>query len=940
MVVTSDTRLFELDGGGAVAGLLVESWTAHEALSDLFEYRLNVLSADAHLPLDQILGQPARLRVTLCDGSQAVRSGVVMQAGALQCDGGFARYQLVVRPWLAALQWHRRSQSFIDQSVVEMVEAVFATHAALAAWRWSDEVAAHLAAVSPRHYCNQFRESDYDFVRRLLDEEGVGWYCEEDDAAPHGHRLVLFADSRRFSEDASSAKAGGIHIRRASSQGQSDTLQTFAPWHRLTNATVTLAGWHYPGERSVMATVPTLGPVGGPTAPRLESYDPAGGVDHHNGTKVLAAEHYGRCLIEAHEAHRHRCLGSGTLRTLRPGTSIRLQGAPLGDAEPHEYTVTEVRHAGLNNLPKDMQARVLERLGVGALCFHGLAMPEALRAQAQAAGYANQFECVPAHRPWRRRLCDDTGARLNPKPTVLGPQTAVVVGPHGTRGTHGNDEIYTDRLGRICVQFHWQRRHHLSTDADAAASGSEHSIWVRVAQPCAGPGMGAQFIPRIGQEVLVEFEECDVDRPVVLAAFYNGRGEGGSPAGDTGGGGPAPAADDLLMVSTDQRPSGQGNLTGGNSPPWHGAATGEHHQQRNAGAMSGFKSQEFGGDGHNQLVFDDTDGQLRLQVGTTQHATWLNLGHLLHQADNHRGSFRGTGFELRTDAWGALRAGRGVLLSSFAASPTTPFGDNTPGMALARQQQQLAQVFSESAARHQAVSQAGQEGTVGAKASVIDPWAAPLMALRTAVSGTASACGHGAALDDARRKHTRADGGFLPATTDPLVCVAARAGLAACAGQDLQAAAGETLQVASGQDTEMAIGGQARLHCGQAIGVLAGAVQPGSGRGGTGLTVTCAEGDLEVQAQADGLQVAAQQAVDVRSVHAHIDWAAAKKITVATAGGASITIDANGIVTQCPGKITVRAGRKHLVGPASCSYALPRLPRAVMELNGTFPFSL
>ena len=102
------------------------------------------------------------------------------------------------------------------------------------------------------------------------------------------------------------------------------------------------------------------------------------------------------------------------------------------------------------------------------------------------------------------------------------------------------------------------------------------------------------------------------------------------------------------------------------SPAWHGGAPGELSQggQRNAAALSGYKSKEFGGSGYNQLVFDDSDGQLRVQLPSTQRASQLNLGHLIHQADNHRGSLRGTGWELRTYAYDAVRTCQDLLIST------------------------------------------------------------------------------------------------------------------------------------------------------------------------------------------------------------------------------------------------------------------------------------
>jgi uncharacterized protein (DUF2345 family) len=127
----------------------------------------------------------------------------------------------------------------------------------------------------------------------------------------------------------------------------------------------------------------------------------------------------------------------------------------------------------------------------------------------------------------------------------------------------------------------------------------------------------------------------------------------------------------------------------------------------------------------------------------------------------------------------------------------------------------------------------------------------------------------------------------------------------------------------------MASGGAQRIHTGQAIGVLAGAVSAGGEAAGKGITLIAGQGDIEFQAQADKMQIAAKNDVTIQSASAHIDWAAAKKVVLATAGGANITIEGGNITVMCPGKITVRAGTKSFVGPERASYTMPGLPQHV-----------
>jgi len=937
----SATRLYRLEGEGELSGLMAEAWSLKERLSTPWELHLSALSERADLDIDAMIGSKLALHTVLSDGSEYTRSGMVMGATACDADGGLTRYLLVIKPWLALLQHVTRSQVWQERSVIEIVESVFSRCDEFAAWSWASDIAAHLEASHNggiRSYTVQYRESDFDFVSRLLAQEAIAYRFERDDAAPLGHKLVLFADSPDAAscpEDACSKNAlggQGIRFHGNSPLEEQDSIQAFGSRRQLLPAGVTRLAWDYKAKRAVAASVPTAAAYGGKNAPRIESYD-------HAGAYALAdsgdAERAARLMQEAIEARHKVWLGRGTVRSFAPGTTFDLTQStldvlstldPEGGERNRKFLITEVIHAGINNLPKELNEAIAAANRERTVDLLQPWVNAEVRKQAARSGYGNGFEAIRAYVPWRPQLEDETGARLHPRPTAPGPQTATVVGPNGETRASGADEIHTDRLGRIRIQFHFQR-------LQQGPGTSNSSTWVRVLQRYAGAGMGLQFVPRIGQEVIVDFQDGNVERPVVIGALYNGRGEGGVPA--TPGGKAVDSDTGVFKQSSDHSPGGQGNLAGGNSPAWHGASADEAGQ-RNAAALSGFKTKEFGGEGNNRLVFDDTHQQLRVQLATTQHATQLNMGHLIHQADNHRGSLRGLGFELRTDAYGAVRAGRGLLISSFGANSSEPAGDNAAGTALALQAVKLAEVFSGAAKTHEAVQFAAHIGSFKPWQSSIDDKAAPLKALHTVLKGMVADSNPDAAGADAAAKNTAAANGKLPHTTDPVLAIAAKAGLGIVAGQDVQFAAGETASFTSGQDTQLAVGGAMRIHTGQAIGMLGGAIKPGAQAAGTGLTLIAAQGDVEMQAQAGPMQIAAKNDVTIQSAGAHIDWAAAKKIVLSTAGGASITIEGGNIVSECPGKITVRASVKSFTGPAMAAYGFPRLPKVELPPDGPY----
>ncbi|MBX6508083.1 DUF2345 domain-containing protein, partial [Pseudomonas syringae pv. tomato] len=174
------------------------------------------------------------------------------------------------------------------------------------------------------------------------------------------------------------------------------------------------------------------------------------------------------------------------------------------------------------------------------------------------------------------------------------------------------EEVFTDELARIQIRFHWQR-------GDSLPQGT---TWLRVAMPSAGSGFGHQFLPRIGQEVLVTFVAGDIDRPLVTSVVYNNH----------------------------------------NLPPRFSKASGLPGNR----TLSGIRTQEHKGDGFNELLFDDTPGSLRARMGTTHQATALNLGKLTDPRTDGTAQPRGNGAELRTDAAIALRAAQGMLLTTYA----------------------------------------------------------------------------------------------------------------------------------------------------------------------------------------------------------------------------------------------------------------------------------
>ncbi|MEX5747199.1 type VI secretion system Vgr family protein [Massilia sp. X63] len=894
----------------ASSTLLVEAYAADDSLLGISTCEVIALSTSAHLDVESLLGQPVALGITLADGSLERVGGEIGAIATLGSDGGLARYRIRITPWTWRLAHARNSRVWQDKSIVDIVDEIFAAYSPGARWRWSSDTARVLATVPLRSYCCQYRESDLDFVRRILADEGLGWRIEQ---TRDGPCLVLFANSTSLDampHDPGCRDGTSVRYHGASAVEQKDSVQALVAHRRLHASLTTLQSSDYKSGRLVGASSPSFIHAAG--LPELESYDVPG---QYAFADLAQARRHANLQMEATEARSQLWQGRSTVRTLRAGTRLTVEATFLqrlgGTAG---FTMSRVRSVGVNNMPPPAQQALAELFGP---------LPELLEKtvegrldelallidHARTFGYANAFEAIPAEIPWRPQLCCDDD-RIRARPTARGAQTAIVIGPDGNTEPIGSDEVYCDRLGRIRIRFHWQ-------------DNSNASCWVRVGQRLAGANMGSQFLPRIGQEVLVQFIENDIDRPVVVGALYNGRGEGGI-AATPGGRRNEDSRQECFGRAHDHSCSGQGNLTAGNSPVWHGAsAGGDGH--RNAAAQWGIRTAGLGRAGYNQLLFDDTDGQGRVQLRSTASATELNLGHLHHAADNYRGSFRGRGAELRSDAYGAVRGAAGLLVSSHGithdARSRDPAGADEAGIALARQAAAAVGTLHAAATAHRTVGLATHAGAGKPNASLLNVETAPLEAFARTVS--ASVNGTGAAGASAEDPGT----GKLPHPDAPVLVVSAHGSLGAAAGQDLQLASGDTTALMSVQDTQLLGGADLRIHAGQAIGALGAAVKAGTD--GIGLQLIAAKDAVDLQAQADTSTVQARDDIRVISANAHVDWAAAQRIVLSTAGGASLTIEDGNIGVQCPGKLTVHAATKSLTAPQRLGYPMPALPRSI-----------
>ena len=461
-------RLLKLTTPLGADKLLVLGYTGSETISGLFEFTLDLAAPRSEVPdLSNIIGKGATLSI---NGSQSGKfdiegkrdiHGIINQfaeVGRLNHTqdanaADYVRFSATLVPWLWNLTQAADCRIFQDKTVPEILEAVFKARG-FNDFR-SDITGTHAA----RTYCVQYRETDFNFVSRLMEEEGIYYFFEHTDAE---HMLVL-ADAKNAHKICAPDAGIAFHENTRTEAGR---IHAWSNRHVLTTAKYAMQSYNFETpSTSLLATADTTVTVGKNTS--LEVYDYS-----QNYLTKGNGDAQSTLRMEAIEARHKRVECAGDCAYLTPGYKFKLTGHYRAD-QNQEYLITRVRHAGRNG---------------GYAALGASVTPE----------YENRVTCMPAGVQYRDE-------RRTPSPTIRGIQSALVVGPQ-------NEEIYTDKYGRIKVQFHWDRK---------GQKNESSSCWIRVAQSVASNQWGAQYLPRVGQEVLVDFLDGDPDQPIVSGAVYN-----------------------------------------------------------------------------------------------------------------------------------------------------------------------------------------------------------------------------------------------------------------------------------------------------------------------------------------------------------------------------------------------------------------------------------
>ena len=407
------------------------------------------------------------------------------------------------------------------------------------------------------------------------------------------------------------------------------------------------------------------------------------------------------------------------------------------------------------------------------------------------------------------------------------------------------EEVYTDELNRVKVMFIWDRQN----AGDAGAS-----CWVRVAQSDTGGGYGGVHVPRVGEEVLIGYMGGDCDRPIVLYRVYNGSVQ----------------------------------------PQWH-----------SNGILSGYRSKEYSGSGYNEMVLDDATGQNRARLFSSTGSSLLHLGYLIDQSGNTRGAYLGSGFDLKTDSYGAVRASQGLYVATHSNQA------NGQQLDVREAQQQLVsaesviEAMSEASPTHQAESLAnGHDALKRFTDATQNSVQGSQSGGRTAGGGTGSANGF----------------------KEPVMLFAGSSGIALSTQQSVHVASERQTNLVSGQSTFIASGKSLVASVAEKISLFAQ---------NAGMKLFAAKGKVEVQAHSDNIEVTAQKTVKILSATENVE-AVAKQELLLTAGGAYIRVKNGNIEIHAPGKIDIKGASHVFSGPTSLSEPPPQMPSGEGPCNEQF----
>ncbi|WP_349913889.1 type VI secretion system Vgr family protein [Acinetobacter pittii] len=780
------------------------------------------LSTSAQIALKQFIGvQVAVDQVT--DSGQLFRTtGIVTEASYGQSDGALTLYKLTLKD--ATNLWHKRRNSrvFMNKSIIEVTEVLFKEwqeRSPLFATSLSLDLSGLSQSYDIRPFIMQHNESDYDFLTRLWRSEGVSWVIDEAELFVPHFTAPIQPQKLRLIDDNSQYQAlarRSIRYHRSSATEYQDSITGFVAVRSLQPTAVHVQRWqpdalaHEEGVGSVITTHLHSEQFDSASLSLEQAWhmSPAWmqdlkGEDQATASSCNQLEKLNQHFTDMYASQAKYFKAYSSVRDSQVGYWFNLQEHPEIDQHEgadQEFLIIAKNFYNQNNLPKDLHQQVSQLLTQSRWDQHGYDDIE--RQGNELTLIRRQIKTVPEYNPEQHR-------------PIAYPQRAKVVGPEG-------ETIYVDEWGRIKVRFLFTRSDDHGHDGGAGSNDNDtDSAWVDVLTPWAGEGYGARFLPRIGEVVVIDFFDGNIDRPFVTGRIHEAQR--------------SPTKFDVKGQLPDTK------------------------------KLSGIRSQEISGSGFNQLRFDDTTGQISTQLQSSHAATQLNLGNLSHPKEQATSQGRGEGFELRTDAWGAVRAGKGMLISTYAQ-------EQAQGLHLDANEskQQLEGGLNNSKALSEL-----------AKNQQTDPLEV-LDHLKTF-------------LDQIEQRDRDKAAAFKQA----IMVLSAPNSMALTSNENIHLSADGHISQTAGDSINLSTQKNFIAHAQNKISFFAAQ---------NGARMYAGKGRIELQAQSDGTDIIARKGIQIISTEDRIEITSPKEI-ILTADGSQLKINSSGIFPVTGGKLEVKAGQ-------------------------------
>ncbi|EPC2247161.1 type VI secretion system Vgr family protein [Acinetobacter baumannii] len=823
--------------------IMLQRIDGYHGINDGLSAELICLSTNPYIELKQFIGCQVSVDQVTDSGQLFRTTGIVTGASQGQSDGAFSLYRLTMQD--ATSLWHKRRNSrvFMNKSVVDIIEVIFKewqSKSPLFASSLQLDTSGLTKTYDVRPFSMQSNESDYAYLTRIMREESINWLVDEasylvasNSQSIEAQKLRLIDDNAQFQ----SLERRTIRYHRSNATEPYDSITSFIAQRQLQPTAIHVQRWQ---------------------ADSLSQEDASGSV-------ISSHQHSAQRDNESLSLEQAWNISPAWISDLKgEDQATASSNSQLDRLNKHlnQYQALQAKYFTAHSSVRDTQVgywfqlfdypeleknhsqQDKEFLILNKHFYNQNNLPKDIQDQVEKLltlshwqnskdsdqeRQANEFvvvrrniNIVPEYDPLKHR-------------PVAHVQRAKVVSD--------GEEIHVDEWGRIKVRFLFTRTDDHAHDGGAGANNTDtDSAWVDVLTPWAGEGYGARFLPRKDEIVVIDFFDGNIDRPFVTGRIHEAQR--------------SPTKFDIKGQLPDTK------------------------------KLSGIRSKEVDGSGYNQLRFDDTTGQISAQLHSSHGSSQLNLGNLSHPKDKAESEGRGQGFELRTDEWGAIRATKGILLTSESS-------EQAQGEQLTRSNikeninfhTESNKYFKELASAHEM-----DEPDLGAQDSVkekFDKW---------------------------------------NESSDALVALHSESAMFLDSKESLQLAAKQNIDVSTPKNLQFFTGKSWIAKALDKISIFAKHA---------GIKIKSGEGDIEVAAQKGKMTLSSKQQMHVYSLNDFVRIESGKGILI-TAGGGYIKIQDGNIEIACPGLMELKAGQIQTKSGASLSSQLPAMPELKSQYDEHF----